>query len=273
MQAFKDKGVLITGAGRGIGKRLAMGFGQAGARVGLLARTKAEIELADLEIEHAGGTSLRLRADVRDYEQVGAAVERMRNMYGGVHVLVCAAGVQGPIGPFLESNPRDWADVVNVNLLGAMHAVRAVLPQMVERRSGKIILVSGGGAEEARPNFSAYGASKTAIVRFAESVAEEVREDNVQINCMYPGHTYTNMTDEVLRAGERAGWKEVQEASQVRTHGGTPPDKQINLALFLASERSNHITGKLLHVDEDWRRLEHATLHAGSFTLRRLQRT
>ena len=90
MQAFKDKGVLITGAGRGIGKRLAMGFGQAGARVGLLARTKAEIELADMEIEHAGGTSLRLRADVRDFEQVGAAVERMRNMYGAVHVLVCA---------------------------------------------------------------------------------------------------------------------------------------------------------------------------------------
>ena len=64
----------------------------------------------------------------------------------------------------------------------------------------------------------------------------------------------------------------MQEASQVRTHGGTPPEKQINLALFLASEKSNHITGKLLHVDEDWRRLEHAHLHAGSFTLRRLHR-
>lgn len=272
MLAFKEKSVLITGAGRGIGKRLAMGFGQAGARVGLLARTKAELDLADLEIEHAGGSSLRLRADVRDYDQVAAAVERMRSHYGGVHVLVCAAGIQGPIGPFVESNPKDYAEVFDINLLGAMHAVRAVLPQMIERRCGKIILVSGGGAEEARPWFSLYAAAKTALVRFAESVAEEVREDNVQINCMYPGPTYTNMTDEVLRAGERAGWKEVQEASQVRTHGGTPPDQQMHLALFLASERSNHITGKLLHVDEDWRRLEHANLHAGSFTLRRLHR-
>lgn len=272
VQAFKEKGVLITGAGRGIGKRLAMGFGQAGARVGLLARSKAELDLADLEIEHAGGASLRLRADVRDFEQMAAAAERMRTHYGGVHVLICAAGVQGPIGPFVDSHPKDWAEVINTNLLGAMNAVRAVLPQMIERRSGKIILLSGGGAEEPRPWFSVYAAAKTALVRFAESVAEEVREENVQINCMDPGPTYTNITDEVLRAGERAGWKEVQEASQVRTHGGTPPDKQINLALFLASERSNHISGKLLHVDEDWRRLEHATLHAGSFTLRRLHR-
>lgn len=272
MLAFKDKPVLITGAGRGIGKRIAIGFGQAGARVGLLARGKAELDLADMEIEHAGGTSLRLRADVRDYDQVAAAVDRMRGQYGGVHALFCAAGVQGPIGPFADSNPRDWAEVLNTNLVGAMHAVRAVLPQMIERRSGKIILISGGGAEEARPCFSIYAATKTALVRFAESVAEEVRDDNVQINCMYPGPTYTNSTDEVLRAGERAGWQEVQEASQVRTHGGTPPDKQINLALFLASERSNHITGKLLHVNEDWRRLEHANLHAGSFTLRRLHR-
>ncbi len=272
MQAFKDKGVLITGAGRGIGKRLAIGFAHAGARVGLLARSKAELELADLEIEHGGGTSLRLRADVREYDQVAAAAERMRNLYGGVHVLVCAAGELGPIGPFAEVNPREWAEVLNVNLIGAMHAVRAVLPQMIERRSGKIILLTGGGAEEARPWFSAYAASKTALTRFAESLAEEVREDNVQINCMYPGPTYTNTTDELLRAGERAGWKEVQEASQVRTHGGTPPEKQINLAMFLASDRSNHISGKLLHVDDDWRRLEHATVHAGIYTLRRLNR-
>lgn len=272
VQAFKEKGVLITGAGRGIGKRLAMGFGHAGARVGLLARSKAELDLADLEIEHAGGTSLRLRADVRDYDQVTAAVERMRGQYGGVHVLICAAGVQGPIGPFAESQPKEWAEVLNTNLVGVMNTVRAVLPQMQQRRGGKVILLTGGGAEEPRPWFSVYAAVKTALVRFAESVAEEVREDNVQINCMDPGPTYTNITDQVLRAGERAGWREVQEASQVRTHGGTPPEKQINLALFLASERSNHISGKLLHVDEDWRRLEHATLHAGSYTLRRLHR-
>jgi NAD(P)-dependent dehydrogenase (short-subunit alcohol dehydrogenase family) len=272
MRPFKDKGVLITGAGRGIGKRLAIGFAQAGARVGLLARSKAELDLADLEIEHAGGTSLRLRADVREYEQVASAVDRMKAHYGGIHVLVCAAGIQGPIGPFAESDPKSWADVPMVNLLGAIHACRAVLPHMIEKRSGKIILLTGGGAESARPNFSAYAASKAALVRFAETLAEEVRDDNVQINCMNPGRTYTNMTDEILRAGDRAGSREMQEAALVRTNGGIAPDRQIQLALFLASERSNHISGKLLGIQDDWKRLEHSNLHSEQFTLRRLLR-
>lgn len=270
MRLFENKSVLITGAGRGIGKRLALGFAAQGARVGLLARSKAELDLADLEIEHTGGKSLRLRADVRHYEQIVTATERMRSHYGGVNVLICAAGIQGPIGPFAEANPKEWADAVSVNLTGAMHACRAVLPQMIERRSGKIIVLSGGGAEEPRPNFSAYAASKTALVRFAESLAEEVADSNVQVNCMNPGATYTSMTDEILRAGDRAGWREVQEASHVRTNGGASPDAQVELALFLASERSNHITGKLIHVDDDWRRMEHAHLRIGNFTLRRL---
>lgn len=272
VRLFKEKGVLITGAGRGIGKRLAIGFAAEGARVGLLARSKAELDLADLEIEDAGGASLRLRADVRDFDQLATAVERMRGQYGGVHVLVCAAGIQGPIGPVVEANPKEWAEVFQVNVVGAVHACRAVLPQMMERRSGKIILIAGGGSEGPRPNFSAYAASKTALVRFAETLAEEVADYNIQVNCMAPGATYTNMTDEILRAGDKAGWREVQEASTVRSTGGTPPDAQISLALFLASERSNHINGKLIHVDDDWKRMEHSTVRTGSYTLRRMAR-
>ena len=94
--SVKHKGVLITGAGRGIGKRLALGFAAAGARVGLLARSKAELDLAKLEIEHAGGMALRFRADVRDFEQICAAVDRMRVQFGAVDVLIAAAATQGP---------------------------------------------------------------------------------------------------------------------------------------------------------------------------------
>jgi NAD(P)-dependent dehydrogenase (short-subunit alcohol dehydrogenase family) len=272
LRTLKEKSVLITGAGRGIGKRLAIGFAQAGARVGLLARSKAELDLAHLEIEHAGGVALRIRADVRDYEQVCAAVERMRVHFGGLHALVCAAGIQGPIGPLAEANPRAWAEVVETNLIGVMHACRAVLPHMIEQRSGKIIVLSGGGASSGRPNFSAYAASKAAAARLVETLAEEVRDHNIQVNCMSPGGTYTVMTDEILRAGERAGWKDREDAMQVRLTGGIAPERQIQLAQFLASERSNHVSGKLIHVTDDWKKLENTNVNPEIFTLRRVQK-
>jgi NAD(P)-dependent dehydrogenase (short-subunit alcohol dehydrogenase family) len=270
MNQMKEKTVLITGAGRGIGKRLAIGFAAAGARVGLLSRTQSELDLAKLEIEHTGGTATRIRADVRDYDQMATAVDRVRDLFGGVHVLIAAAAVQGPIGPFVESRPKAWADGIEINLVGVAHACRAVLPHMVERRSGKLILLSGGGSAYPRPNFTSYAAAKAAIVRFAETLAEEVREHNIQVNCMAPGGSYTHMTDEIIHAGERSGRKEVDEAEQIRITGGTPAEKQIQLALFLASERSNHVSGKLIHVNDDWRKLEHENAKPEQFTLRRV---
>jgi len=273
VHSFKTVAVLVTGAGRGIGKRLAIGFAAKSARVGLLARSKPELDLCHLEIEHGGGNALRMRADVADYEQVSAAVERMRVQFGSpVQVLVCAAAMQGAVGAFAESNPKSWAEIVHTNLLGVMNTCRVVLPQMIQRRSGKIIVLTGGMGSQARPNFSIYAATKAAVVSFAESVAEEVRDHNVQINCMAPGASYTHMTDQILAAGDRAGWREIEEAQQVRLTGGVPAEKQIELALFLASEESNHITGRLIHVQDDWKRLRDGSLKPDQYTLRRVQK-
>jgi NAD(P)-dependent dehydrogenase (short-subunit alcohol dehydrogenase family) len=273
LNPVRERSVLITGAGRGIGKRLAMGFAQAGARVGLLARSQAELDLAKLEIEQAGGNALRIRADVRDLEQMQAAVDRMRVVFGTLDVLVTAAGVQGPIGPLMATRPKVWNETIEINLIGTVNACRAVLPPMIERRSGKILLIVGGGSGHSRPNFGAYAASKAAVVRFGECLADEVRDENVQVNCMSPGGAYTHMTDEILHAGEeRAGRREIEDAEQVRVTGGIAPEKQIQLALFLASERSNHISGKLIHVNDDWRRFERENMKPELYTLRRVQR-
>jgi 3-oxoacyl-[acyl-carrier protein] reductase len=261
--------VLITGAGRGIGKRLAIGFAQAGARVGLLGRSQGELDVTKLEIEHAGGTAIRLRADVRNYEQVVAAVERMTAAWGSVHTLVANAAVQGPVGPLAEQRPRDWAEIFETNVVGVMNCCRAVLPGMMQRRCGKILVISGSGAPGPRPNFAAFSASKAAAARFVESLAEEIRDHNVQINSILPGEAYTSMTDEILHAGDRAGAHEIEVAEQVRLTGGIAPEKQIQLALFLASDRSNHVTGKLIHVQDDWKKLEQENGRPDAFTLRR----
>jgi 3-oxoacyl-[acyl-carrier protein] reductase len=202
-----------------------------------------------------------------------AAADRVRAVFGSLDVLVAAAGIQGPVGPFLGNRPKAWNETIETNLIGAVNSCRAVLPGMVEKRSGKLLLIVGGGSGHSRPNFSSYAASKAALARFAECLADEVLDHNVQVNSMSPGGAYTHMTDEILAAGEeRAGPREIEDAEQVRVTGGVAPEKQIQLALFLASERSNHITGKLIHVNDDWRRFERDNMKPELYTLRRVQR-
>jgi NAD(P)-dependent dehydrogenase (short-subunit alcohol dehydrogenase family) len=269
-QSFHEKMVLVTGAGRGIGKRLALGFAAAGAHVALIARSKAEVDLAHLEILHSGSKPAKFIGDVRDREFLQSSVDRIAaNFNRPVEILICAAGVQGPIGPFEQTDPRQWAETIEVNLGGVANACRAVLPGMKAARRGKIIALTGGGVARPRPNFTAYSASKAAVARFIESLADEVMEHNIQANCLSPGGTYTVMTDEILRAGEIAGWKDLENARQIRQNGGIPPERQIELALFLASQQANHITGRLIHVADDWRRLADTTLSPESYTLRR----
>ncbi len=270
---FKNKNVLITGAGRGIGKRLALGFAKLGARIALVGRSKAEIDLAHIEIEQAGGNALRIRADVTDPEQLTLAVDRARVVFGSsIDVLICSAATLGPINAFMQSSLKAWKEAIGINLLGVVHSFRAVLPSMTEKRAGKIIVLTCDADESPKLNLSAYTTSKTAIVRFVESVAAEVSEHNVQVNCFDPGPAYTNLTDEIIHAESRLESKVVSEAKETRRTGGVSPDLQLKIAMFLASEQSNHITGKLIHVTDDTNKLHNATLRPDALTLRRLHK-
>ena len=270
---FKNKNILVTGAGRGLGKRLALGFAQLGARIALVGRTKAEIDLAHIEIEQAGGNALRIRADVTDPEQLVLAVNRAQVVFGDpINVLICAAATTGPLSPFLQIPLRAWTETIRINLLGVVHSCRAVLPSMIERRAGKIIVLTCDSDELPKLNFSAYTTSKTAVVRLVESLAAEVSDDNVQINCLDPGPAYTNLTDEIIRAENRLEARVVSAAKETRRTGGVSPDLQLEHAAFLASEQSNHITGKLIHVTDDWKKLKNAHLRPDALTLRRLQK-
>ena len=270
---FKNKNILVTGAGRGIGKRLALGFARQGARIALVSRSKAELDLAHIEIEQARGNALRIRADVTDPEQLTLAVDRVRVVFGNpVDVLVCAAAVTGPLSPFVNTTAKNWTDAMTINLLGVVYSCRAVLPQMIDRRSGKIIVLTCGGDDLPKLNFSAYSTSKTAVIRFVESLAAEILDHNVQVNCFDPGPAYTSMTDEIIRAETRLEQRVVAAAKETRRTGGVPPESQLEHVMFLASEESNHLTGKLIHVTDDWRKLKHATLRPDAYTLRRVNK-
>jgi NAD(P)-dependent dehydrogenase (short-subunit alcohol dehydrogenase family) len=269
--SFANKNVLITGAGRGVGKRLALGFGRLGGRIALLGRSRAEIELAQIEIEQNGGNALTIQADVTDAEQMKVAVERIRVVFRGTpDVLICAAAVAGPLAAFGPGNLKQWQKTIDVNLTGAVNACSAVLPSMIEKGLGKILILACGSDAAGLRNMSAYQTSKTALVRFAECIASELIDYNIQINCFDPGPTYTSLTDEMIAAENILDPSVVETARETRKTGGTAPNLQMEHAIFLASEASNHISGKLIHVTDDLKKLRNAHLKPDSFALRRV---
>jgi 3-oxoacyl-[acyl-carrier protein] reductase len=184
-------------------------------------------------------------------------VQEVESKLGQVDVLVNCAGVVGPIGPFETSDVRDWAKAVEINLLGSVYLARAVVPGMVARRQGKIILLSGGGAAYARPFFTSYSSSKAAVVRFAESLAQELEEANIQVNAVAPGPVKSHMWDQMRAAGASGGPKLLEELKRMDETGGAPPERAAGLVAFLASERSSKLTGRLLSaVWDNWEQLE-----------------
>lgn len=270
---FSGKTILVTGAGRGLGKRFALAFARLGSRIALLSRSKAELDLAHIEIEQAGGNAIRIRADVTDPEQLTLAVERARVGFGRpVDVLICAAAKLGPLDLFIDSPLKPWAQAIESNLLGVVNSCKAVLPDMIQRRSGKIIALACDLDSGPNTSFSAYTTSKAAIVRFTEALAAEVMDHNVQVNCFDPGAAYTSITDEIISARDRLQSRVVEAAEETRRSGGASPETQLDHIKFLASEQSNHITGKLIHVTDDWKKLRSASLRPDAMTLRRVSR-
>ena len=243
----------VTGAGRGIGQAVALALARAGANLVLVARSADELADTRRRVESLGCNACAVPADVAHSEQVRRAVAEGLSRFGKLDALVNCAGCQGPIGPLWENNADDWTRAIQVNLVGTFRCIHAVLPGMVAQRHGKVINFSGGGATTARPNFSSYAASKAAVVRLTETLAEELRPYNIQVNAVAPGAVNTRMLDELLAAGEAAG-PERGEAQARKLKGGTPVELAAQLVVFLASDASGALTGKLISAPhDDWR--------------------
>ena len=267
------KSAVVTGASRGIGKVIAEALAAAGAQVALLARSKRALrEVAD-GIEAEGGQALAVPADVVDECSVSAAFSSIYSAWNSVDILVNNAGVQGPIGPLHAVDEEQWWKSVEVNLKGCFLCSQQVLPHMMAQRGGKIINLSGGGAVSPRPFFSAYSASKAAIVRLTETLAAEVRDHRIDVNAISPGAVNTEMLKERLAAGQRAGRAEIKADRQLLENGGTDPQRPAGLAVYLASARSDGLSGRLLSaVWDSWEDLDVDEVMASeTFTVRRLK--
>src|SRR6267143_2521593 len=231
---------------------MALAFAQKGRCLVLAARTRGELEETAAACRQAGAEALPVTADVSSWNEVQSLVEAAIKARGRVDVLVNSAGVYGPIGPTSDVDPDAWTRAVAVNLLGTFHLCRAVIPHMKAQREGKIILLGGGGATAPLPNFSSYAAAKAGVARLADTLAEELRDFNVQVNVIAPGLVDTRLQDDVLAASERAGplFEKVRIARESR-EGAVPPDIAAGLALFLASPASGGLTGKLISAPHD----------------------
>lgn len=244
------RAAVVTGASQGLGLAIARAYVAAGASVLICARDASTIAAAREELVRMGGDETRIvaeAADVANEADVSRVVERAIAAFGRIDILVNNAGIYGPMGTIDEVDWPAWVRAIEINLLGSVLLCRAVVPHMKRQGGGKIIQLSGGGATNPLPRISAYAASKAAIVRFAETLAEELREYHIDVNSIAPGALNTRLLDEVLAAGpERVGASFYQRSIEQKESGGAGLERGAALALFLASAASDGITGKLL---------------------------
>ncbi len=192
MQSLKDKTAIITGAGKGIGRAIALALIAEGVHVGLLARTDKDLQELAAAATKAGLRSAVALADVGDREQVDAAIGKIKNELGPIDILINNAGT-GAFGKFLELEPAQWENIIRVNLLGVYYVTRAVLPGMIERSSGDIINISSTAGQRGAPVTSAYSASKFGVMGLTESLMQEVRKHNIRVTALTPSTVATDL--------------------------------------------------------------------------------
>lgn len=255
---LRDRGVIVTGASRGLGLAIAEACVDMGAHVVVCGRDEAALDEACRRLvdragavdgaDGGGGRVVEaVAADVSTHEGAQRVAAAAFDRLPAVHGLVNNAGIYGPIGRLEDTDWDHWVEAVHVNLLSVTLMCRALLPSFRARGYGKIVNLSGGGATAPLPRFSAYAATKAAVVRLTETLAHETADGGIDVNAVAPGAMNTQLLDQVLAAGpEAAGADFHRRALEQKANGGTPLDKGAQLCAFLLSGASDGITGRLL---------------------------
>lgn len=192
MESLKGKIALVTGAGKGIGKSIALALADEGAHVGLIARTEKDLAAVAQEIKNKGVNAAFASADIGNRGEVENAILKIRNSLGAIDILINNAGT-GTFGKFLELEPDVWEAQVRINLFGVYYATRAVLPSMIERQTGDIVNISSTAGKSGAALTSAYSASKFGVFGLTESLMQEMRKHNIRVTAMAPSTVVTDL--------------------------------------------------------------------------------
>ena len=246
---------IVTGAGRGFGKSIAARLASEGASVALVSRSRDQLDLAVAEISDAGGKAVAVTADVTSREDVAKAVMAAESQLGPITLLVNNAGVPGPFGPLSEIDPDRWWAAQAVHIKAPVLFLREVLPGMVERKSGRVILVSALAARMAAPYMSAYCTGKIAQTRLVEEVAVETRELGVKAFAIDPGFVFTGIAEETMNDPAAQKWMGgmVARLKEVSANPNASGDLErcAQRCVDLASGRFDGLSGRYMELADD----------------------
>lgn len=252
---FKDKVAIVTGGGKGIGKAVSLAYAREGANLVIAARTGSALREVAEEIEAMGRKCLVIVSDLADNAQPLVIVEKVMEEYGKIDILVNNSGWEGPIMNVHEMDLEGWNKILAVNLTASMLCARYVLEKsMIPRRSGIIINISSGQGRRGFPKRSAYSSTKFALIGLTQSLASEVGEYGIRVNCIAPGAVEGERIQRVIETTAKSMGLSVEE---YRSRGGSrsalgrivTEQEVADLAVYLASDKSGGITGQTINVD------------------------
>jgi NAD(P)-dependent dehydrogenase (short-subunit alcohol dehydrogenase family) len=246
---------IVTGGGRGFGQAIARTLAANGAAVTVTSRTQAQVEETAAAINAAGGRALGIAADVNSQADWERVVRETEARLGPVTLLVANAALSDPAGPVYEIDPEVWQKTLDTNVMGSVRGARAVLPGMVQRGAGRMIIVSSGSALAAAPYTSPYRVSKTALLRLAEILALEVKDHGVSVFAIHPGVIDSTILDSAARTEEGRKW--VPHFARMVESGSvfTGTEQCAECCAFLATGAADALSGRYISATEDYRAL------------------
>lgn len=240
---FRDRVVLVTGAGRGIGRAIAEAFAKEGAKVVVNDINEETAENTAEELKKLGGDAIGVKADVTDYEDVKRMVEEVKKVFGPVDILVNNAGFW-TIKKFTDTTPEDWEKDIRICYYGTLNCTHAVLKDMIEKKYGRVINIVSDAGRIGEPYLTVYSGAKAAVIGFSKALAKEVARHNITVNCVAAGVTKTPGVEGFLKS---VGGEERLVKAYPRGRLGNPEDI-ANGVIFFALDESEYITGQIISI-------------------------